>query len=529
MGARSGAVIDSSPGLAESWSRSREAGASHDARRRVMREVDRDSTLARVSRQVLAQASEELKGLHVGLILADRHACVVDLPFVGDTMRASFQSFGLEPGLCLSEELVGTNAVGTPVVTHQGQLVCGAEHFASAFREFSCFGHPILHPITGRLEGVLTMSGLTRENNSLMIPFVRRMVAEIEERLQIASTQSHRVLLDAFQIAARAGRKPVVVVGRGLVLATPAALDLLDPADHAVVRGYAENSSKVLEPVEFPLTSGRRVFLRCSPIEGTDGVLVELSSAASPALSKSSDRPVKWPCLVVGEPGSGRTTMALELVGRDATVLAATDVLRSGDIAWVGQLEQTLAGTQASVVIEDIHLLPEALAAVVIKAIDRCSQPVVMTMLGADGLTATHAALAARCCSRKELVPLRRRPHEIPQIAQRMLADLRGDRVRLTGDTLKILAAQPWPGNLAELRQIVANVSTIRSVGDIVPSDLPETHRGTGQAVSPMRQAEREVIRAAIANAAGNKVRAAQDLGVSRSTLYNRMKALGIC
>ncbi len=519
-------AVGTGPGLAESWNRSIGAGLSRDDPRRVVQDVDRNSALARVARQVLAHAADELEGQHVGLILADRRACIVDLPFVDESMRSAFESFGLEPGLCLSEELVGTNAVGTPVVIRQGQEVRGEEHFASAFRAFSCFGHPILHPITGRLEGVLTMSGLMEEHNSLMVPFVRRMVAEIEERLQIDSTQSDRVLLDAFQVVARAGRKPVVVVGRGLVLATPAALDMLDPADHAIVRGYAENPRMMREAIEVPLVSGRRVSLHCRPIEGSDGVLVEINPSDAQPPARRVSRAAAWPCLVVGEAGSGRTTAALDLAGQDAEVVAATDVVRVGESAWANQLERSLSSGDGPVVIEDVHLLSEAMSACVAEAIDQSPRPVVMTTVPTDPLGPTHVTLAARCCSRKELVPLRRRPQEIPQIAQRMLSDVCGGSARLTGDTLKVLAAQPWPGNLSELRRVVVHASTTRSIGDIVPSDLPETHRGTGEALSPLRVAEREVIQAAIENAGGNKVRAARELGVSRSTLYNRMKAL---
>nr|WP_237534418.1 helix-turn-helix domain-containing protein [Streptomyces sp. SID3343] len=98
----------------------------------------------------------------------------------------------------------------------------------------------------------------------------------------------------------------------------------------------------------------------------------------------------------------------------------------------------------------------------------------------------------------------------------------------MTGDSLRVLAAQPWPGNLAELRRVVRFVAERRSVGDIVPSDLPASHCGVPVPTSPLLQAEREVIVAAIKAAGGNRLQAARALGVSRSTLYNRMRALRV-
>nr|WP_237534413.1 helix-turn-helix domain-containing protein [Streptomyces sp. SID3343] len=110
-----------------------------------------------------------------------------------------------------------------------------------------------------------------------------------------------------------------------------------------------------------------------------------------------------------------------------------------------------------------------------------------------------------------------------------MLADLDvPGRPRFTADSLRVLATQPWPGNLAELRRVVATVASTRPEGDIAPSDLPASHRDAPAPASPFRQAEREVIVAAIEAAGGNKLRAARALSMSRSTLYNRMRVLRI-
>jgi transcriptional regulator of acetoin/glycerol metabolism len=154
---------------------------------------------------------------------------------------------------------------------------------------------------------------------------------------------------------------------------------------------------------------------------------------------------------------------------------------------------------------------------------------VALTSTPGDHLDGVHAPLVVMCGDRRDLLPLRRRRHEIPKLAQRMLAEVTdAGRARLTSDTLRTLAAQPWPGNLAELRRVVETVAGIRSAGDIIPSDLPSSHRRSAEPASPLRQAEREVVVAALEAAGGNRLQAARALGVSRSTLYNRMRALRI-
>lgn len=92
-------------------------------------------------------------------------------------------------------------------------------------------------------------------------------------------------------------------------------------------------------------------------------------------------------------------------------------------------------------------------------------------------------------------------------------SDLQAMRTRLTSETLRVLAVQPWPGNLAELRRVTRAVAVVRSAGDIIPSDLPASHRTAPGPYSPFRQAEREVIVAAIEAAVGNKLKAARALG----------------
>ena len=91
-----------------------------------------------------------------------------------------------------------------------------------------------------------------------------------------------------------------------------------------------------------------------------------------------------------------------------------------------------------------------------------------------------------------------------------------------------MLSTQTWPGNLADLRRVVDELARSRSAGDIIPNDLPASHRATSNPPTPRAQAERDVIVAALHAAHGNKIRAAKALDVSRSTLYNRMHALRI-
>ncbi|RMI28778.1 sigma-54-dependent Fis family transcriptional regulator [Nocardia stercoris] len=516
------------PEIASSWMRSRIHGVQADGTLRLRRAGDTpEGGLLRAARPVLQRMMGELEDTAVAVLLADEDARVLDVRAAARTVDRGLADLGIEPGVRLGEDVVGTNAVGTPLETRQPMLIRGPEHFLAALRTFTCFGHPIVHPATRRLVGVLDIGGLAGKDDDLYRVLVRRMVREIEDRLRLDSTRDQTRLLDAFQaVTCRRGR-PVLVVGQDLVLAAPEALEILEPADHAAVRARAVESAYAHAGVHrMTLSSGRSVLLACTPIEGADGMQIEIVPDHG-TRRRGHPTTAGWPLLLVGESGSGRSTEARRVSGPDARSIDAAQVIRHGEQAWAAELSGLLA--DGDVIVENIQLLPESLTALLAQDLRGTARRVVLTSTPGDHLGAVHAPLVAACAVRRTLVPLRRRRQEIPQLAQRMLAreDSTG-KLRFAASTLSALAAQPWPGNLAELHRVVRTVATARTAGDIIPGDLPAEYRSGPRPGSPLRQAEREVIVAAIEAAGGNKVKAARALGVSRATIYNRMRALGI-
>ncbi len=515
-----------------SWTRSRMTGLREDATPRLeVEEKTTESSLARAAYPVLRRTLAEIDGSRVALVLADQSARLVEVRGATAAISAAVASVGLVPGVRLSEERIGTNALGTPVEIRRSLLVRGPDHYLTVFRDFTCYGHPIFHPITRRLEGVLGIGGEFEEDYRLSAPLARRMVRDIEDRLLRDSPRAQSRLMSAFQAAASRRGRPIVVIGDGLVLATPAALDLLEPADHAAVRACTEEMRVgTSESHRLTLASGRQVRLTCEPIDGADGVLVDITpDRVIRRADTAADRTLRWPLLVVGEAGAGRSTEARTATGPDPITLDATELVLVGEKSWATRMERVLASRGPAVIIENIQLLSEQLTALLAQRLRETERHVALTSTPGDHLDDAHAALAALCNDRRELLPLRRRRHEIPALAQHLLTEVSGHtRTRFTAETLRVLAAQPWRGNVAELRRVVECAAAARSAGDIIPTDLPASHRSGPVPSSPFHEAERDVIVAAIEAAGGNKQQAARALGVSRSTLYNRIRALRI-
>jgi len=146
-----------------------------------------------------------------------------------------------------------------------------------------------------------------------------------------------------------------------------------------------------------------------------------------------------------------------------------------------------------------------------------------------------------------EVPALRDRREDIPALARAFAARYGakwGVDVRLSDALVDALARRAWPGNVRELENAIARLVAESDGGELaadvlVPFDRGELSAPTPAApVDPARAAlpfrervaafERALVTEAVAAAGGNRAEAARRLGLSRVTLLDRMKRLGI-
>jgi sigma-54 dependent transcriptional regulator, acetoin dehydrogenase operon transcriptional activator AcoR len=122
-----------------------------------------------------------------------------------------------------------------------------------------------------------------------------------------------------------------------------------------------------------------------------------------------------------------------------------------------------------------------------------------------------------------ELPPLRARKSDIPLLVDHFLQQARHRGQRATGVSKPALAAMmhySWPGNVRELQNVI-HFALVTSKGKLIrPEDLPQELRQNNSRRGPRLKLNAGVVRAALHQSGGNKVRAAQLLGVGRATLY---------
>lgn len=132
-----------------------------------------------------------------------------------------------------------------------------------------------------------------------------------------------------------------------------------------------------------------------------------------------------------------------------------------------------------------------------------------------------------------EIPPLRSRKHEIPRIFEYYLNDFTrqtgGKPKKISQNALNLLVDYDWPGNIMELENIVEK-ALIFSKGDILyPRDFPECVNKDKQQFLTLVEVEKKHITSALIKTGGDKTKAAYLLGISRSTLYKKIKDLTGC
>ena len=132
------------------------------------------------------------------------------------------------------------------------------------------------------------------------------------------------------------------------------------------------------------------------------------------------------------------------------------------------------------------------------------------------------------------LPPLRERIADIPRLARHLLLRFqpgyRPDDELFSEQALAVLQAHDWPGNVRELANVIEHATILCNQAPIDVSHLPERF-GSGATVSPqrafgpltLREIEMNAVYEALDRHQGNKTKAAEQLGVSLKTLYNKL------
>ncbi|BBX32395.1 Fis family transcriptional regulator [Mycolicibacterium mageritense DSM 44476 = CIP 104973] len=246
------------------------------------------------------------------------------------------------------------------------------------------------------------------------------------------------------------------------------------------------------------------------------------------------------PALVVGEPGSGKFTLVAELFhsvypgGRAISV----DAGQLGVDGAPSDLS-SLLGDSAEPTLHIIRDIDQASTDGVerldayLTAVAAVNGPVWVVATGSDCAATTDLPfreLLHHFEASITIPPLRCRTDDLPALTAALLRGIAPERkVRLSPAAQRLIARYSWPRNISQLREALVHALRRRPVGEIQESDLPGyCQTASRHALTPLEAAERDAIVAALRDMGGNRVAAAAHLGMSRSSLYRKVKTYGI-
>lgn len=273
-------------------------------------------------------------------------------------------------------------------------------------------------------------------------------------------------------------------------------------------------------------------------ITGESGVGKELVAQAIHRLSPRRDEPL----VAVNAAALPDNLVESELFGYEAGAFTGAD--RRGR---AGKFEQAAGGT---LFLDEIGEMPSAVQAKLLRVL----QDGRVERLGGSSetvdfrlVTATNAKLEERVSKgdfRLDLfyrispvvltVPsLAERLEDLPALVRHFLADFaerHGRQVlEVAPEVFPLLSARPWPGNLRQLKHSVERAAIFAQGPGLTAASFDDAGPGNTPAatVEPLQTAldrvEADLIRAALDQNGGNKKKAAEQLGISRSYLYKKL------
>ncbi len=271
------------------------------------------------------------------------------------------------------------------------------------------------------------------------------------------------------------------------------------------------------------------------------------------------------PILILGEPGSGRSSVARAfhqasprrggpLVEVDPGTIPSTlfeselfghraGAFTGAEGTAVGRVERAEGGT---LVLDHVEEMPLAAQPKLLRLLaerryaplgDReRSADVRFIAIAAGDLSEriAHGAFRQDLYYRLEVLafrlpPLRQRLDDLPGIVDYLLADL-AERFarpvpRLSKRARSWMSSYGWPGNLRQVRNILERALIVGGSGDLDPEPPVDAAEPLPKS---LREVERQEILRALAYTRGHQGRAAELLGISRKALWQKRKRLGI-
>lgn len=491
------------------------------------------------------------------------------------------QQFALAPGNLWSECGRGTNAIGTALAIEDGCEIAGSQHFLTSNQNLYCAAMP-LHGPDGQIAGVLDISGPAHFSHRHTLNWVKTAAKHIEYLWVKQSLHPQQWLMSVHPQPEKLDSVDewlLVFSDNVLMAANRLAMRALhiraEQLGHVTFQHLFPDLPQTACALPLPLTTwrGSRLYYR---LRAPEQVSV---AAAAPAFNLpfsaqgEGDKMVRLlnagvSLCIHGETGCGKEYVSRALhqqsqwsKGKFVAINCAaipeslieselfgyqpgafTGASKNG---YIGKIREADGGI---LFLDEIGDMPLALQTRLLRVL----QEKEVAPLGSSRrwpvnfalISATHRDLAQRVLEgefREDLLwrlqefsltipPLREWP-ALSGFICRLWQELGGEqrRITLSPSLLATLTQHPWPGNVRQLRSLMKVLMALADDGATLDeAALPEGYRAPSlPPSSALQQHDDRLIADTLARFNGNVSKAAQALGVARSTLYRRAARAG--
>ncbi|TCK21114.1 sigma-54-dependent Fis family transcriptional regulator [Pseudonocardia endophytica] len=555
--------------IAASWQRARERHIDVDrVEQGTVADVDPDSILARAARPIIEDMAEQLANEPTSVILCDAQGVILERRSGDSSLTRYLDTVGLVPGFSYAEQFVGTNGIGTALEDGEPIRVFGHEHYAEGLVRLACAGYPIKHPQSGAVLGVVDLTCWGADANRFMTHAVTNMARRVTGVLWEETNSRQLSLARRYLTVCDEAQGAVFAVDDNLLMMNEQARTQFSAGDHAALLAGAQ---PVLEAgtqrrVMVDLPSGATARVHCLPAAGggargilkarmiTDGTTRPPSSGvvapyarfgvvgSAPLWGRCTaaiDRHIgedSW-MMLEGESGAGKTALAVAAhrLRRPTSPLVVVDLAEEVD--WHDRVDEGMNGDHTTVVLRHLESLDSAGVSALVDLLephreshDPGRPTVIATFTPSDGHDVDLGVVMELLTVSVAVPPLRHHIEDLDELIPHLLGMLgHGTNLSFTPAAVRNLKRNHWPENVRQLRQVVLKLLSRRRSGVVDVDDLPiECRLTTRRVLTPLEAIECDAIATALNDASGDKVSAARQLGMSRATIYRKIREYGL-
>ncbi|TQS47052.1 helix-turn-helix domain-containing protein [Cryptosporangium phraense] len=450
--------------LRASWRRSERYGVSPDEVSPVYTEsVDTGSLLYDCAFEVLTGLQSTIANEPVGLMVADANGLVLARLCNDPSILRSLDRVHLAPGFSYAERNAGTNGLGLSLADRVPTLVRAGEHYCTELRRYTCAAVPVVDPVGGDLAGSINLTTWSESSSELLLALAQAAAGATSAMMLVRAT------------------------GR-----------MVRPAPRGEV---------------FSVTGGASEGAPCTSAGWRTAHADALGALAAGRVTA-----------VVGEPGVGKATLAAQarrsLAPRSRILHARAP--EAGDVpAWLELWTPELRKPDTFIIVSGLHTLPAWAAGELARLFAEAPAPVPFVFTTPD-FTSLPDELALLVDALVEVPPLRTRPDDVLPLARHVARSARRREVTFTPRAAAALTAYHWPGNAAQLREIVRDAVMRATVVDLQHLGPEILDRGS-RPLTRLEKLERDEIVRCLVEPNQTMTHAAEELGIGRATLYRKI------